>query len=102
VLAGIGQDPLLLDHRPPELRVAHEGDAQDLLVLVQELVLAQHTESHGLGDGYLAGGRLFLPGQDSEQGRLSRPVGADQAVAVTGVEQERRVTEQGPVAEGLL
>ncbi len=43
-LLGLGQELLLLHHGVPQLGVAHEGHAEDFLVLVQELVLAQDAQ----------------------------------------------------------
>ena len=40
VLLRLRQELLLLYHRLPELRVAHHRNREDLLVLVQELILA--------------------------------------------------------------
>src|SRR5690606_16018279 len=66
----------------PQLAVAHQRDAQDLLLFVQELVLAQHAEPHGPRDREHALIGLDVPAQDAQQRRLARAVRADQPVAL--------------------
>jgi hypothetical protein len=72
--------------------------AEDLLLLVEELVLPQHAEPRRLRDRDHAIRRLLVARQDVQQRRLAGAVGADQAVALAGVELERRTAEQDAVA----
>src|SRR5690606_28965819 len=101
-LVRAGEERLLLDHRLPELRIAHQGHAEDLLVLVEELVLAEHAQAGGLRHRHLARGGLPVAGEDAEERGLAGPVRAHQPVALAGVQLEGDAREEGAVAEALL
>ncbi len=92
---------LLLDHRLPELGVAHHRHPDDLLVTVEELVLPEDPEPRVLRDRHGALGRIEFATQDVEQRRLARTVRADEPVTLAPVELERRVGEQRLVAVPL-
>src|SRR5690606_346408 len=81
---------------------AHQGHAEDLLVLVEELVLTEHAQAGGLRHGHLARGGLAVSREDPEQRGLAGPVRADQPVALAGIELEGGAREEGAVAEALL
>jgi hypothetical protein len=97
----VGEHLFLLHHRVPQLRVAHEGDAEDLFVFVEELVLAQHSEPQRLGDRHRAGGRRRVPAENAQERGLATPVGAHDAVALARVELKSRIGEENPLAEHL-
>ena len=86
VVLGVGEELLLVDHDLPQLLVPHEGHVQDLLILVEELILAQNAKAQAPGQGDLTGACIQVACEDVEQRRLARAVGADEAVALTGVE----------------
>jgi hypothetical protein len=65
---GMGQEPLLLDHRLPELGVSHHHDVEDALALVLEVVLLEHPERGALRYRDLALAGLLPSAQDLEQG----------------------------------
>ena len=98
---GVGEQALLLDHRLPDVVVAHHGDFQDGHVLVAEVVLLEDAQLEALGhrDRPLAGD--VVPGEDAQKGRFTRAVGPHEAIAVAGVELDRHPLEQGLGAEGL-
>ena len=100
-LPGLGQQGLLLGQDLPQLAVAHEGHVEDRVLLVEELVLAQHADAGPLGQADLAVAGLQLTGEDVEQRRLAGAVGADEAVALPGVEHEGDIGEEGAVAVDL-
>ena len=81
-LRGPGEQGLLLGQDLPQLAVAHEGHVEDGVLLVQEVVLAQHPDAGPLGPADLAGAGVRLPREDVEQRRLAGAVGAHQAVAL--------------------
>ena len=89
------------DHRVPQLLVAHHGDAEDLLFLVDELILPQHAELESLGDRHRAAAGFLLAGENGEQRRLARAIGTHQPIALAGGEPKRNVGEQGLAAEGF-
>ena len=92
---------LPFDHRAPQIGVPLKGDAEDLLFVVEELVLAQDADLEALryGDGPL--GRILGAPEDVEERRLAGPVRAHEAVALAGVEEEGRVAEEDLAAERL-
>ena len=49
MLLGFGEERLLLDHRIPQFRMTLEGDTQDLLIVIQELILKKDAEPESLG-----------------------------------------------------
>lgn len=95
------EELLLLLHRAPQLGIAHERDVDDLAVLVEKLVLTEHSEPGFPGDGDRTRRRLDVTVEDAEQSRLSRAVGADEAVPLACIELERDVLEQRARAERL-
>ena len=46
------------------------------------MILLQHGETLAGGDGNLSPGGFQVAGQDFQKSRLSRPVGADDTIAV--------------------
>ena len=92
---------LALDHRPPEFGVSHERDAEDRVVLVQEVVLPEDAEPESLRHADGALGRIFGAAEDVEQRRLAGAVGAHESVALAGVEQKGRVAEEDLASERL-
>jgi len=66
-----GENRFLLDECVPELRVAHERHAEDLFVLVREVILLQDTEPKRLRDRHLPVRRIHRAREDVEQCRLS-------------------------------
>src|SRR5690606_41814591 len=91
----------LLGAGAPPLAVAHQRDAQGLLVLVQGLVLPQHAQPRRLRDRGHALVGLDVAAQDAQQRRLARPVRAHQTVALARVELERRAREEDLAAVTL-
>ena len=63
--------------------ISHNDRVQNGIFVVLGLVLLQEGETFSRSNGDLPVGRLELPGQDLQKGRLSRAVGADDAVAVS-------------------
>ncbi len=100
-LLRLGENGLLLLHGLPQLTIAHQGHPEDLLVLEEEVVLSQHAQPGGLRHRHLALGGVQGACQDVQQRGLARAVGADQAVALPGVELEGDAGEERSVAEGL-
>ena len=101
LLLGVGEQALLLDHRLPDVVVAHHGDFEDGHVLVPEVVLLEDAQLEALGhrDSPLAGD--VVPGEDLEEGGFARAVGPHEAIAVARVELNRDPLEQRLGAEGL-
>jgi hypothetical protein len=97
----MGQEPLLLDHRLPELGVSHHHDVEDALALVLEVVLLEHPERGALRYRDLALAGLLPSAQDLEQGGFARAVRAHDAVALPGVELEGDTFEEGLIGEVL-
>src|ERR1700726_1674460 len=95
------EHPLLLDHRLPDVVVAHHRNLEDGHRLEAEVVLPQDAELQALRHGHRAGAGPFLAGQDAEERRLPRTVGPDQAIAVAGVELNRHPFEQRLGSIGL-
>ena len=74
--------------------VAHDDRVQDRIIIVLELVLLEHRHADAGLDLHMAVGGVLRPRQDFQQGGLSRAVGPDDAVAVSGVELEIGVFEE--------
>ena len=85
---------LLLLHRPPQLAAPHHRHVEDQLLLVGEVVLAQHADAGALGDRDRAVRGDLVAGEDAQEGRLARAVGADHAVDLLRVEVQRHAGEQ--------
>ncbi len=100
-LLGPGEERLLLDHRVPKLGVAHERDLQHLLVLVQELVLAQDAEPEALRDRDRSFAGLHVPAQDVEEGCLPAAVRAHEPITLPGIQLEGGPGEKRSVAIGF-
>ena len=92
---GVGQELLLLDHRLPDLVVAHHRHLEDRHVLVAEVVLLEHAELEALGHRHRPLARLLVTGEDLQEGGLARAVRPNQAITVAGVELDRGPGEQG-------
>ncbi len=76
-----------------------EGEAEDFLLVVDELILTEHAEPKPLCNGDGAAVRGEVAAQNPEQRGLARTVGADESVPLGRVELERCPGEQGPVTE---
>lgn len=68
--------------------IAHERDAQNGLLFVDEMLLSKHSEPRVLRDGYGPFGRVAILSEDAEKGRFSETVGAYQAVPLAGIDLE--------------
>jgi hypothetical protein len=99
VLVRLREDLLLLDHRLPQLRVPHQRDLQDLLLLVEELVLPQDAQTRRLRNRDRPLARLLVAREDPEERRLPGAVGAHEAVPLARVELEGGVAEEHPLTE---
>ena len=71
----LGQELLLRHHGLPKLRVSLQRDAQDLFVLVDELVLAQDAQLHVLRRGHGPRRRILVAADDVEAGGCRFPAG---------------------------
>ncbi len=98
---GFGRQPALLGQRPGDHLVPAHRQVQDDLGVVQEAVLAQHPHPRALGQQHLAGAGLLVTGQDAQERRLARAVGAHQPVTAAGVQLKRHPLEQGAGPVGL-
>jgi hypothetical protein len=96
-----GEQRLLLGQRTPQLAVPHQCHGEDCLVVIGELVLAQHADPEPLRDGDSPVGRLEVAAQDAKQRGLARAIGSYQPVALPGIELQGHTGEQRPVAERL-
>ena len=94
VVLGVGQELLLFDHDLPQGLVAHESHVEDGVLLEEELVLEQDAEAQALGDRNPATRGFYGTGEDAEEGRLAGAIGADQTVALAGVELKGDIGEQ--------
>ena len=84
---------LLLDDLV-QARVAEDDGVEHRVVVEGKVILLEHRHT-GFGvDRHRAGGRLEIPGQDAQEGRFSRAVCADHAVAVAGGELQIHVGKQ--------
>ena len=101
VLVGSLQQPVLLDHRVPQLRVAHHDDVEDPILLVLEVVLPEHPQPAALRDRDRAFTGRLVARQHAQQRRLARPVRTHEAVAFALREAHARAREQGLLAEAL-
>ena len=96
----LGVQGVLLLHDVVQALVAHDDGVEHRVGVVLELILFQrgHTLIRRIGDG--TGGGLQLAGENAQEGRFSRAVGADDAVAVAGHELEVCAREELLTAEG--
>ena len=85
----------------PQLEVAHHGHVDDGLVLVAEVVLAQHAQPGILGDARVTLCGVEFAREDVQERRLPRAVRAHQPVAFSPVQLERHAREERSVPEGL-
>ena len=74
--------------------VAHDDSVENGIGVILVLVLLQNGHPRAGLDGYLAGRRLELAGQDLQKRRLARAVGADDTVAVARHELQIDLLEQ--------
>jgi hypothetical protein len=82
----------------PDLFVPLHGDVDDALFEVQEAVLAQHPEATAARHEDAAFAGFFIARHDPQQGGLARSVGADEAVAGAGGEQQGHVLKENAAA----
>ncbi len=92
-------DRVLLLHDLIKAGIAHDHRIQHRILVVFKMVLLQEGEPLAWCDGDLPAGGIQLAGQDLQKGRLSRAVGADQAIAVAFRELDVHVLEKGPFAQ---
>ena len=101
VLVGPLQQPVFLDHRLPELGVAHHHDVEDRVLLVLEVVLLEHPQPAALRHRDRAFAGRLVARQHAQERRFARAVRAHDAVALALRETQARALEQGLLAEAL-
>ncbi len=101
ILVGVGQQLFFFLHGLPELLVAHHDDVENREGLVFEVVLLEHAQPQLLGHVEDPFAGHFLAGENLQEGRLARAVGADEAVTVARVELEAGALEERLLAEGF-
>ena len=87
----LGIERVLFLHDVVEAAVAHDDRIHHGEGVVLEVVLLQHAHAVLLAHGHAARGGRKLARYDAKQGRFARAVGADDAVAVIGLEDEIHV-----------
>ena len=85
---GLGVERVLFLHDVVEAAVAHDDGVHHGEGVVLEVVLLQHAHAVLLAHGHAARGGRKLAGDDAQQRGFARAVGADDAVAVVGLEDE--------------
>jgi len=91
---GLFVERILLLHHVIQMLVAHDDGVENGIGVILVLVLLQNGHPRAGLDGYLAGRRLELAGQDLQKRRLARAVGADDTVAVARHELQIDLLEQ--------
>ena len=89
---GLFVDAVALFKRGPQRRVAHDDGVDDAIVVKRELILAQDAELARAHDVALL--RLQFAGKDLHECRLAGAVGAGEAVAAAGNEDDADVLEE--------
>ena len=87
----LGIQGVLFLHDLIEALVAHDDRIHHGIGVVLEVVLLQHAHAVVLFHGHGAGGGLQFAADDAQQRGLARAVGADDAVAVVGLEDQVNV-----------
>ena len=87
-------DPSLLAQGFPHHRVAAHGQLENDGIVVEEAVLPKHAEACPLGQPEAAVRDLLVTGQEAQEGRLARAVGAHEPVARPRIELQGHVFEQ--------
>jgi len=96
------EDAVFLGQRFRQLTVAPHGHVDDGSVLVQKMVLLEHSESKTFRHRHRAGARLLPAGDNPQEGRFAGTVGAHQPVTAAGVELQAHLIEQRLAAVGFL
>ena len=94
-----GADRILFPHQIVKSFVPHDDRRQDGIRVERELVLLEDRQSLAFRDGDLACGRVNLSGEDIEERGFARTIGADEAVAIAGGEDDVDLGKEFPLAE---
>ena len=87
----LGIEGVLFLHDLVQTLVAHDDGVHHGEFIVLKMVLLQHAHAVFLAHGNSTGGGLQLTGDDAQQSGFARAVGADDTVAVVGLEQQVNV-----------
>ncbi len=79
-------DGITLLHGAPHFCVAHQHHVQHTFVFVGKLVLTQLAQAHARVQRYITPAWLQVAANDFHEGRLARPVGTNQAIAVASAQ----------------